>query len=210
MFTGIVQAVGQITEVQPIEVQDHDKSGLRLSIDAGSLDMGDVKIGDSIAVQGACMTVTSKLASGFTVDVSRESLNRTVGLGKPGKVNLEKSLCLGDPLGGHLVSGHVDGLGRVVEFTQVGESWKLLIEVPADLGMYLAYKGSVAVNGVSLTVNQVVDESGMTRFHMNLIPHTVAVTTLQDLKVGDAVNIEVDTIARYVHRMIKASQMPAR
>lgn len=208
MFTGIVQAVGAITKVSPIEMGED--SGLRLSIEAGSLDLSDVKIGDSIAVQGACMTVTTMTQGGFTVDVSRESLNRTVGLSAPGQVNLEKSLCLGDPLGGHLVSGHVDGLGKVVEFHQVGESWKLVIEVPSPLGMYLAYKGSVAVNGVSLTVNDVVDQDGSTRFHINLIPHTVAMTTLQHLQPGDPVNIEVDTIARYVHRMIKAPQIAGR
>lgn len=200
--------MGAITQVKPIELGE--ESGLRLSIDAGSLDLSDVKIGDSIAIQGACMTVTTMTQGGFTVDVSRESLNRTVGLSGTGQVNLEKSLCLGDPLGGHLVSGHVDGLGKVVEFHQVGESWKLVIEVPAKLGMYLAYKGSVAVNGVSLTVNDVVDQDACTRFHINLIPHTVAMTTLQHLKPGDPVNIEVDTIARYVHRMIKATQIAGR
>ncbi|AWB35899.1 riboflavin synthase [Orrella marina] len=208
MFTGIVQAVGVITKVSPIEMGE--ESGLRLSIEAGSLDMSDVKTGDSIAVQGACMTVTTMTQGGFTVDVSRESLNRTVGLSAVGQVNLEKSLCLGDPLGGHLVSGHVDGLGKVIEFHQVGESWKLVIDVPSNLGTYLAYKGSVAVNGVSLTVNDVVDLDGSTRFHINLIPHTVAMTTLQHLKPGDPVNIEVDTIARYVHRMIKATRITGR
>lgn len=209
MFTGIVAAIGQIREVKPIAT-GQTQAGVRLSVDAGELDMTGVKVGDSIALQGACMTVTSLIDGGFTVDVSRESLNRTVGLAEPGKVNLEKALCLGDPLGGHIVSGHVDGLGKVAEFEQVGESWKLVIEVPASLGAYFAYKGSVAVNGVSLTVNQVEDVNGSTRFSINLIPHTVAVTTLHDLVVGQPVNVEVDTIARYVHRMLQANQSNPR
>lgn len=210
MFTGIVAAVGQIREVKEISVAGDPQSGVRLVIDAGDLDMSGVKMGDSIAVQGACMTVTTLVPGGFTVDVSRESLNRTVGLSAMGPVNLEKSLCLGDPLGGHIVSGHVDGLGKVVVFEQVGESWKLVIEVPSDLGVFLAYKGSVAVNGVSLTVNEVTDDGGRTKFSINLIPHTVAVTTMKDLVVGQQVNIEIDTIARYVQRMLKATQTGTR
>lgn len=204
MFTGIVAAMGQIESVEPLGASSQD-SGLRLLLNAESLDLSDIKLGDSIAVQGACMTVTGMPdASHFTVDVSRESLNKTVGLDKPGSVNLEKSLKIGDQIGGHLVSGHVDGLGVVKDFAPVGESWELQIQAPKHLGMYLAYKGSITVNGVSLTVNRVTDVDEGTTFSINLIPHTVQVTTLKHLKAGDEVNLEVDTIARYVQRMLQA------
>lgn len=204
MFTGIVAAMGQIESVEPLGASSQD-SGLRLLVNAESLDLSDVKLGDSIAIQGACMTVTGMPdASHFTVDVSRESLNKTVGLNKPGSVNLEKSLKIGDQIGGHLVSGHVDGLGVVKDFAPVGESWELQIQAPKELGTYLAYKGSITVNGVSLTVNRVADTDEGTTFSINLIPHTVQVTTLKYLKAGDAVNLEVDTIARYVQRMLQA------
>jgi riboflavin synthase len=203
MFTGIVQAVGFIESIEPL-AEDASYAGVRLVINAASLQMHDVNIGDSIALQGACMTVTSMPdASHFTVDVSRESLNKTVGLQKPGAVNLEKSLKLGDQLGGHLVSGHVDGLGTVILFEPVGESWELVVQAPLEMGMYLAYKGSIAVNGVSLTVNRVSDSAAGTEFSINLIPHTVEVTTLKHLKAQDKVNLEVDTIARYVGRMMQ-------
>jgi len=205
MFTGIVAAVGRIVKVEPLLDVGRSDAGVRLTIDAGSLDLSDVKIGDSIAVQGACMTVVTMQDGHFTVDVSRESLNRTVGLSEPGRVNLEKALCVGDPLGGHIVSGHVDGLGTVDRFEPVGESWLLAIDVSKDLGVYMAYKGSVAVNGVSLTVNRVEDHGDMTRIFINLIPHTVSNTTLDELKPEKKVNIEVDTIARYVHRMLQAT-----
>lgn len=201
MFTGIVATTGQIESVEPIG--NDQASGVRLLINAGDLGLTDVGLGDSIAIQGACMTVTSMPDSQhFTVDVSRESLNRTVGLDKPGPVNLEKSLRIGDQIGGHLVSGHVDGLGKVTRFAPVGESWELVVLAPKELGMYLAYKGSITINGVSLTVNRVVDTEEGTEFSINLIPHTVEVTTLKHLKVNDAVNLEVDTIARYVQRMM--------
>ena len=201
MFTGIVATTGQIETVQAIG-NDQD-SGVRLVIHANDLGLSDVGLGDSIAIQGACMTVTSMPDSQhFTVDVSRESLNKTVGLDKPGAVNLEKSLRIGDQIGGHLVSGHVDGLGKVIRFEPVGESWDLVVLAPRELGMYLAYKGSITVNGVSLTVNRVTDMQAGTEFSINLIPHTVEVTTLKHLKAGDAVNLEVDTIARYVQRMM--------
>lgn len=206
MFTGIVAAIGQIKEVAPI-VRDEDDGGVRLVVDAGGLDLSDVKIGDSIALQGACMTVTTLMDGGFTVDVSRESLNRTVGLASRGEVNLEKALCVGDALGGHIVSGHVDGLGTVVDFSPVGESYKLVIAVPAQLGGYLAYKGSVAINGVSLTVNSVEDHVAQTHIEINLIPHTVQATTFKSLTSGVMVNVEVDTIARYVHRMLEFSDV---
>lgn len=203
MFTGIVATTGQIESVQPID--GSPDAGVRLLINAIDLDLSDVGLGDSIAIQGACMTVTSMPDSQhFTVDVSRESLNKTVGLDKPGSVNLEKSLRIGDQIGGHLVSGHVDGLGAVKSFEPVGESWELVIEAPKELGLYLAYKGSITVNGVSLTVNRVEDVDTGTIFSINLIPHTVHVTTLKQLKASDAVNLEVDTIARYVHRMMQA------
>ena len=201
MFTGIVAAVGQIQSIEPF-AGDKADTGVHIQIHAGGLELGDVGLGDSIAIQGACMTVVSKHADGFSVDVSRESLRLTMGLDALGPVNLEKSLRIGDQIGGHLVSGHVDGLGEVVKFEPVGESWELVVQAPAALAAFLAYKGSITVNGVSLTVNRVEDVEGGTRFSINLIPHTIAVTTLQHLKVGQRVNLEVDTIARYVQRML--------
>ena len=200
MFTGIVAAVGRITTLEPL---GHDgDAGLRLQIAAGALSLDDVAIGDSIALNGACMTVTHKTIDSFTVDVSRESLNCTVGLDAPGEVNLEKALTLAERLGGHLVSGHVDGLGTVAYFAPVGESWKLDILAPASLAKYLAYKGSVVVNGVSLTVNSVADSQAGCTISINLIPHTIEVTTLRLLKAGSRVNLEIDLIARYVERML--------
>jgi riboflavin synthase len=203
MFTGIVAAVGRIDTVSPLGNAD---AGVRLRIAAGELDLTDVIIGDSIAIQGACMTVVATQDGQFDVDVSRESLDKTVGLDKPGRVNLEKALRLADRLGGHLVSGHVDGLGDVVRFAPVGESHELRIRAPRELGRYLAYKGSVVVNGVSLTVNSVSDVAEGCEFSINLIPHTVEVTTLNELKAGARVNLEIDLIARYVERMLSASQ----
>ena len=200
MFTGIVAAVGNIKSVTPLEGGSF--AGVRLEIEAGPLGLADVALGDSIAINGACMTVVAKTEQAFTVDVSRESLSKTVGLEAPGEVNLEKALTLAERLGGHLVSGHVDGLGTVHSFEPVGESRELVIDAPRDLAKFLAYKGSVVVNGVSLTVNRVEDLAGGTQFSINLIPHTIAVTTLQHLKVGQRVNLEVDTIARYVQRML--------
>ncbi|MBD8654388.1 riboflavin synthase [Oxalobacteraceae sp. CFBP 13730] len=207
MFTGIVAAVGTITSVAPLA--GGLDAGVRLAIDAGPLPLADVGLGDSIAINGACMTVTEKSATGFTVDVSRESLNKTVGLDAPGEVNLEKALTLAERLGGHLVSGHVDGLGVVHSFEPVGESRELIIDAPHELGKFLAYKGSIVVNGVSLTVNRVhdLDEGGhkVCRFSINLIPHTIEVTTLRHLAAGSRVNLEIDLIARYVERMLAAT-----
>jgi len=204
MFTGLVAAVGRIVDVAPLP--GGEQSGVRLTIDAGGLDMGNVGLGDSIAVQGACMTVISLPVPGqFEVDVSQESLRRTVGLERVGEVNLEKSLCVGDPIGGHLVSGHVDGLGDVVSFDAVGESRELIIRIPAALSRYLAYKGSVTVNGISLTVNRVRDVADGCEISINIIPHTQQVTTLRNVHAGDKVNIEIDTIARYVERMLSTS-----
>lgn len=202
MFTGIVAAVGKITSITPLG--NTADAGVRLNVDAGTLPMADVALGDSIALNGACMTVVEKSSTGFTVDVSRESLNLTTGLSQPGEVNLEKALTLNERLGGHLVSGHVDGLGTVVSFEPVGESRELVIDAPASLGKYLAYKGSIVVNGVSLTVNRVEDLPGACRFSINLIPHTVAVTTLRLLTAGSRVNLEIDLIARYVERMLSS------
>ncbi len=200
MFTGIVGAVGKITSVQ---AQDAGAdAGVRLTIDVGSMPMQDVALGDSMAINGACMTVVEKTPQGFMVDVSRESLNHTVGLDATGEVNLEKALTLADRLGGHFVSGHVDGLGTVCKFEPVGESWELVIEAPLALAKYLAYKGSIVVNGVSLTVNRVEDVATGCRFSINLIPHTIEVTVLKHLKVGAKVNLEIDLIARYVERML--------
>lgn len=203
MFTGIVAAVGKIISITPQGSQSN--AGVRLSIDAGGLPLEDVAIGDSIALNGACMTVVTKSDAGFTVDVSRESLNCTAGLDGLGEVNLEKALRLADRLGGHLVSGHVDGLGAVRKFEPVGESWELVIEAPKDLAKYLAYKGSIVVNGVSLTVNRVTDNTIGCEFSINVIPHTIEVTTLKHLKAGSKVNLEIDLIARYVERMLNPS-----
>lgn len=200
MFTGIVAAVGRITALEPLG--SDDSAGVRLQIDAGALPMDDVAIGDSIAINGACMTVTRKSEHGFTVDVSRESLHCTVGLDAPGEVNLEKALTLAERLGGHLVSGHVDGLGTVAHFAPVGESWRLEVLAPSTLAKYFAYKGSVVVNGVSLTVNSVTDSAAGCTIAINLIPHTIEVTTLKHLRAGSRVNLEVDLIARYVERML--------
>lgn len=204
MFTGIVAAVGRIDTVTPID--GSADGGLRLRVSAPALGLDDVAIGDSIAIQGACMTVVAKTADTFDVDVSRESLDKTSGLATPGEVNLEKALRANDRLGGHLVSGHVDGLGTVLRFAPVGESHELRILAPASMGKYLAYKGSVTVNGVSLTVNAVTDRADGCEISINLIPHTVAVTTLRHLRDGVEVNLEIDLIARYVERMLSASQ----
>ncbi|MEK6421819.1 MAG: riboflavin synthase, partial [Burkholderia gladioli] len=196
MFTGIVAAVGRIESIAPLGTEAD--AGIRLVVRAGGLDLGDVALGDSIAIQGACMTAIEATAETFTVDVSRESLNKTVGLSEPGEVNLEKALRAHDRLGGHIVSGHVDGLGTVTHFAPVGESHELRVLAPKALGKYLAYKGSITVNGVSLTVNAVNDLADGCEFSINLIPHTVQVTTLRHLKAGSKVNLEIDMIARYV------------
>jgi len=196
MFTGIVQAVGRIESVTPLG------EGVRLTVDVGALERGGIGLGDSICVQGACLTVVAINGARLAFDVSRETLACTVGLDVPGPVNLETSLALGDPLGGHLVTGHVDGLGEVVAFEPAGESKRLRLRVPAELARYVARKGSISVDGVSLTVNRV--EADL--FEVNLIPHTLAVTTLARLAPGAKVNLEVDLIARYVERMLNPGQ----
>ena len=198
MFSGIIQAVGTIEQVEPLE------KGVHLTIEAGVLGLGKTKIGDSIAMNGACMTATSISGNRFTVDVSRESLDVTVGLGAPGPVNLEKSMALGDSIDGHLVTGHVDGVGEVAAFERLGESWRLAVRAPKDLGRYIARKGSITVNGVSLTVNRVEDGPAGATFEVNLIPHTLEVTTLSRLSAGAKVNLEIDLLARYVQRLLEA------
>jgi riboflavin synthase len=205
MFTGIVAAVGRIEAVTPLGSATDADTGVRLTVASGGLDLADVALGDSISIQGACMTVIEKSAGSFAVDVSRESLSKTAGLSEPGDVNLEKALRAHDRLGGHLVSGHVDGLGEVTHFAPVGESHELRILASRDIGKYLAYKGSVTVNGVSLTVNTVNDRPDGCEFSINLIPHTVEVTTLRHLKAGAKVNLEIDLIARYVERILSTS-----
>ena len=202
MFTGIISALGQIQAITP------QGDGLQLRISTPPNYLDDVIVGDSIAIQGACMTVTQVDQAGFTVDISRESLNKTVGLATLGPVNLEKALRLSDRLGGHLVSGHVDGFGEVMHFAEVSSkdtSWLLRIAAPTELAQFLAYKGSIVVNGVSLTVNLVNDviaEQAKCIIDINIIPHTLQNTTLAALKVGDQVNLEVDLIARYVARIL--------
>jgi riboflavin synthase len=199
MFTGIVAAVGRITNVTAL---GGGEAGVRITVQAVNFLRDTTKLGDSIAIQGACMTVVELAADAFSVDVSRESLKRTAGLDEKGEVNVEHALRMGDSLDGHLVSGHVDGLGEVSHFEQVGESWDLRIKVPQSLARYLAYKGSITVNGVSLTVNRVDDSVAGCEIYINLIPHTVQVTTLKHLSVGALVNLEVDMIARYVERLV--------
>jgi len=201
MFTGIITAVGQIQSAQ----LKGDGLHLVVEVPAGYLD--DVAMGDSIAIQGACMTATQFTDNTFALDISRESLNKTVGLDKVGPVNLEKAMRLNDRLGGHLVSGHVDGVGKVEHFSAVANdaygSWLLRIEAPKQLAPFLAYKGSIVVNGVSLTVNKTEDSANACVLDINVIPHTLENTTLGKLQQGDAVNLEVDLIARYVARMLK-------
>jgi riboflavin synthase len=194
MFTGIVAATGRINHLEPLE------KGLRLTIIARGFDLDDVTIGDSIAHNGVCLTVIAKKRNTYMIDVSRETLDCTVGLDAiDGEVNLEKAMRLSDFIGGHLVSGHVDGVGEVEKFEKIGESHELVIKAPKNLAKYIARKGSVTVDGVSLTTNKV---KGRT-FSINLIPHTVEVTTLKRLHPGAKVNLEVDLIARYVERMLK-------
>jgi len=195
MFTGIVAAIGKITHIDPLE------QGVRLTVAAPDLDLADVAVGDSIAHSGVCLTVIEKSGSSYQVDVSRETLACTVGLDGLYEVNLEKALRLCDRLGGHLVSGHVDGVGEVVRFEPLGESHGLVLRAPQALAQYIAQKGSLAVDGVSLTTNRVVDGAAGTEVSINLIPHTVAVTTLRRLVAGSRVNLEIDLIARYVERM---------
>jgi riboflavin synthase len=204
MFTGIITGVGRIAAIHDLGSSLQHGKRLQIQAPAGYLD--DVGLGDSIAINGACMTVTSldAPAAAFGIDISAESLDKTAGLAEPGPVNLEKALRAHDRLGGHIVAGHVDGVGTVQRFVQVGESWELRILAPLALGRYLAYKGSITVNGVSLTVNTIADSPEGTEVSINLIPHTVENTALGTLKSGSRVNLEIDLIARYVERMLTA------
>ncbi|MDR3213724.1 MAG: riboflavin synthase [Azoarcus sp.] len=193
MFSGIVAALGRIEHTEPLG------DGLRLTVDAAGLDLGDVAVGDSIANSGVCLTVIEREGQRVKFDVSRETLTCAVGLDCVGtEVNLEKALALSDRLGGHLVTGHVDGIGEVVKFVPVAESFELIVRAPAAIAGYIARKGSITVNGVSLTVNRVEGQD----FSTNLIPHTVEVTNLKHLAAGSRVNLEIDLIARYVERMM--------
>ena len=214
MFTGIITGLGQILEVRPIGTNAAHGKRLTVQVPGGYLD--DVQLGDSIALNGACMTVASFDARThrFEIDISAESLAKTAGLDRAGAVNLEKALRAHDRLGGHIVSGHVDGIGTVAHFAALGESWELRIVTPAELARFIAYKGSITVNGVSLTVNRVIDgpadasaggtaDCGGCELSINLIPHTLENTTLGGLQVGQAVNLEIDMIARYVARMLE-------
>lgn len=205
MFTGIISGVGRITLVEALGTDA--SHGKRLTIEAPAHYLDDVQLGDSIAINGACMTVTQfdREPARFTIDVSAESLDKTAGLDQTGRINLEKALRAHDRLGGHIVSGHVDGVGSVAHFAPVGESWELRILAPAGLAKFLAYKGSVTVNGVSLTVNRVADAAGGCEISINLIPHTIENTALGELKAGSRVNLEIDLIARYVERMLSAA-----
>jgi riboflavin synthase len=199
MFTGIIQSVGQIDVISPVG------EDVKLRIDANQLGLEDVAIGDSIAVNGVCLTATAIESQHFLAHVSKATLEVTTGLSKLQPVNLEKALRLSDRLGGHLVSGHVDGIGKVTQFEAVGDCWLLAVRAPHAISKYIAYKGSICVNGVSLTVNSVVQDT----FTVNLIPHTIAHTTLQHLNIQDAVNLEIDQIARYVERMAEWSTQQA-
>jgi riboflavin synthase len=202
MFTGIITAIGRISAIQDLGAGV--QYGKRLTIVASPEYLADVGLGDSIAINGACMTVTTfDVARGeFTIDVSAESLDKTTGLTQSGAVNLEKALRANDRLGGHIVSGHVDGVGQVSYFAQLGESWELRIQAPVELAKYLAYKGSITINGVSLTVNRVADNATGCEISINLIPHTVDNTALSTLQAGAQVNLEIDTVARYCERML--------
>ena len=211
MFTGIITGVGRIAAAHDLGSSAAHGKRLHIQTPAGYLD--DVGLGDSIALNGACMTVTSFDAGAgqFTIDISAESLDKTAGLDSAGRaVNLEKALRANDRLGGHIVSGHVDGIGRVSHFAPLGESWELRIVAPAALARFLAYKGSITVDGVSLTVNRVADlQPGEgCEISINLIPHTVQNTALGQLRAGSPVNLEIDTVARYVERMLQAGVLP--
>jgi len=196
MFTGIIETTGEITTVTPVD------QGARVVVHAPGLDFSDVKPGDSIAVDGCCLTAVAIQGSSFSVDVSQETLDHTAGFRPGALVNLEKALRLSDRLGGHLVTGHVDGVGEVTRFERCGESWLLAVRAPLALARYIARKGSIAVNGVSLTVNQVDTD----RFEVNLIPHTLALTNLHTVAAGGRVNLEIDLIARYLERLLHPDQ----
>jgi riboflavin synthase len=209
MFTGIITGVGRIVAVHDLGSSSSHGKRLSIAVPDGYID--DVGLGDSIALNGACMTVTSldPEARQFTIDISVESLDKTAGLaGEASRINLEKALRANDRLGGHIVSGHVDGIGSVTHFAPVGESWELRVLAPPALSRFLAYKGSITVNGVSLTVNSVSDVADGSEISINLIPHTVENTALGALEPGSRVNLEIDTVARYVERMLQSGALP--
>ncbi|MBU0588637.1 MAG: riboflavin synthase [Gammaproteobacteria bacterium] len=208
MFTGIITGVGRIAAIHDLGSSLQHGKRLTIECPAGYLD--DVGLGDSIALNGACMTVTAfnPGQNQFTIDISAESLDKTTGLAQTGPINLEKALRANDRLGGHIVSGHVDGTGTVSYFAQKGESWELRVLTPSDLAKYLVYKGSITVNGVSLTVNQVTDIPSGSEVSINLIPHTVQNTALHALVKGTKVNLEIDMMARYVERMLSTTVQP--
>lgn len=211
MFTGIITGLGHIKAIEPLgQTATHGK---RLSIECPLNFLDDTGLGDSIALNGACMTVTALdlKRPQFTVDISAESLSKTAGLAAIGPINLEKALRAHDRLGGHIVSGHVDGVGTVTHFAQISESWELRVLAPKELAKYLAFKGSITINGVSLTVNRVTDLPDGCEVSINLIPHTVQNTALGVLSAGSHVNLEIDLIARYVERMLNpaAQAVPA-
>ena len=194
MFTGIITGLGQISGIRQQE------KGVRATIACDGFALDDVAIGDSIACNGACLTVVAKTTASFSVDISQESLNCTAGLNQIGaEINLEKALRLSDRLGGHLVSGHIDGVGEVVSFAPVGESWELRIRLPQELEKFVVAKGSITIDGVSLTVNSIERQI----FSINIIPHTFSSTSFKRLAPGVAVNIEVDQIARYLAQLAK-------
>jgi riboflavin synthase len=195
MFTGIITGLGRVTAHEPIG------DGQRITVACGDWPLNDVAIGDSIAHSGCCLTIVEKGEGVLKSDVSAHSLSVVAGLHVGALVNLEKSMTLADKLGGHLVTGHVDATGLVTQWKNIAESWLLEVEVPASLGKFIAKKGSVTVNGVSLTVNEVIDAASDTRFQINVIPHTYQVTNFVELREGGRVNVEIDTIARYVERM---------
>jgi riboflavin synthase len=209
MFTGIITAVGDIVDVQSLG--SSAAHGKRLRIRTPEAYLAGVQLGDSVALNGACMTVTAldAAASWFEIEISSESLARTAGLDGPGAVNLELALRADDRLGGHWVTGHVDGQGRVSAFEPVGESWRLVVRVPRALAAYMAVKGSIVVQGASLTINRVTDLSDACEVEINLIPHTLQYTTLGSLRSGQAVNVEVDLIARYVARILDVRAIAA-
>lgn len=206
MFTGIVTAIGTISGTRPLGATPD--FGLRLAVAAPGGYLAGVAPGDSIALNGACMTVAAldSADSRFEVDISGESLSRTCGLDRPGRINLELALRAGDRLGGHLVSGHVDGIGRIEQLRAVGESTEMSILCPLELARFIAVKGSLVVNGVSLTINRVDDRPEGCGVSVNLIPHTLSHTTLGELQPGSRANLEVDLIARYVERLVSLPQ----
>jgi riboflavin synthase len=215
MFTGIITGMGRIVAIHSLGRSSNHGKRLTIEAPAGYLD--GVGLGDSISLNGACMTATAlDLPNNqFSIDISAESLAKTSGLAETGVINLEKALRAHDRLGGHIVSGHVDGIGEVTHFAEVGESWELRIAAPRSLSKYLAYKGSITVNGVSLTVNRVIDLPGSgaeteagTEISINIIPHTISNTALGQLVKGSMVNLEIDLIARYVERMLSHTVTP--